>query len=89
MGSAFFFGYIPGCLFFAVAADKLGRKYVMIFTMVGVAACQLVFGFSVNFAMAIVARIASGFFGGGIATARTYTSEVRSAANEECPSNVN
>ena len=48
----------------------------MIFTMFGVAACQLVFGFSLNFVMAITARVASGFFGGGIATARTYTSEV-------------
>ena len=76
LGSAFFFGYIPGCLFFAMMADKIGRQFVMIVTMVGVAICQLVFGFSTNFAMAIVARIASGFFGGGLATARTYTSEV-------------
>ena len=41
-------------------ADRVGRKPVIVVSSVFVALCTLMFGFSVNYAMAVSARFLSG-----------------------------
>ena len=47
-----------------MASDGLGRKPVMLFGLVGSAACMLLFGFSKSLAWATVSRGLCGLFSG-------------------------
>ena len=76
LGSAFFIGYIPGCMFFMLLANKFGRRPVLLLAILGNTACLILFGFSLNFVWALAARFACGAFGGVISVARTYNAEV-------------
>ena len=50
--------------FWGVLADRRGRKPVIIASSICIAVCCLMFGFSINFAMVMIARFLIGFFNG-------------------------
>jgi len=59
-------------------SDKLGRRPVLLFGVCATIACELLFGFSQNFAWAIVARFLWGILNGNIGVGKTYISEASS-----------
>ena len=51
-------------LFLGALSDRLGRKPVLVTSSICLALCTLLFGFSVNYAMAVVARFLTGLVDG-------------------------
>ncbi|CAK9438611.1 uncharacterized protein LODBEIA_P28350 [Lodderomyces beijingensis] len=64
------------CLQYAHASTKFGRKPVLLFGVIGTAVSTLVFGFSRNFTMAMVARSMMGALNGNISVLRVAIGEV-------------
>ena len=57
------------------AADRLGRKPVLVFSLSGVAVATALFGFSKKIWQMVVFRCLAGVFAGSIVTIRTMISE--------------
>ncbi|KAI0143428.1 MFS general substrate transporter [Xylariaceae sp. FL1272] len=57
------------------AADRVGRKPVLVFSLLGVAIATTIFGLSTSIWQMILFRCANGVFGGTIVTIRTMISE--------------
>ncbi|KAK4555355.1 hypothetical protein LTR86_007652 [Recurvomyces mirabilis] len=62
-------------IFYGRAADRWGRKPVLVFSLVGVSLATAVFGLSESLAGMIVARCGAGLFAGSVVTIRTMISE--------------
>ena len=62
-------------IFYGRAADRWGRKPVLVFSLVGVSIATAVFGLSESLAGMIVARCGAGLFAGSVVTIRTMISE--------------
>jgi MFS family permease len=76
LGSAYFCGNFAGSLLWGWIADRIGRRPVLLFGVVAILACELLFGFSQNFVWAIVARCLWGILNGNVGVVKTYISEV-------------
>ena len=63
-------------IFWGRASDRLGRKSVILTGMVCVMSSGILFGFSKNLAMAIVARCCAGASNGNVGTLRTVVAEM-------------
>lgn len=59
-------------------SDRLGRRPIIMFCLLGEAASYLLFAFARNLELLFVARIFAGFFGASISTASAYISDVTS-----------
>ncbi|KAK2610750.1 hypothetical protein N8I77_004153 [Diaporthe amygdali] len=62
-------------IFWGKASDRLGRKPVLVFSLVGVTIATCLFGFSKSIWEMILFRCAAGVFGGTIVTMRTMLAE--------------
>ncbi|KAH8775564.1 major facilitator superfamily transporter [Diaporthe sp. PMI_573] len=62
-------------IFWGKASDRLGRKPVLVFSLVGVSIATALFGFSKTIWEMILFRCAGGIFGGTIVTMRTMLAE--------------
>lgn len=64
------------CIHWGRLSDKIGRKYVLLCGLLGTAFSLLLFGFSTNFYMALVARTTAGALNGNIAVLQTMVGEI-------------
>ncbi|RMD44076.1 hypothetical protein DV735_g1066, partial [Chaetothyriales sp. CBS 134920] len=71
-------------LFWGIAADhpRIGRKPVLVFSLIGVSFCMAGFGFSRSVWQMIIWRCCAGVFGGTIVTIRTMISENSTPKNQ-------
>ena len=76
LGGAYFLGNFFGSLIWGIAADKLGRRTVLLMGVSAIIVCELFFGFSQNMLWALSARLMWGVLNGNIGVAKTYISEV-------------
>lgn len=64
-------------------ADKIGRKRCITYGLCGTLVSGLMFGFSVNFPMAVVARSLGGLLNGNVGVIRTMVSELTADPRHE------
>ena len=79
IASSFMFGRIFSSYIWGRIADRIGRKKVLLVGCVSIASISVLFGFSVNFTMALLSRALLGIFNPIIGIAKTVISEI-------CPS---
>lgn len=64
--------------FWGKLSDKLGRRPILLYCLLGEVISYLILAFSRSLEMLFVARILTGFFGASISTASAYVSDVTS-----------
>jgi MFS family permease len=69
-------------IFWGMASDRLGRKPVLVFSLVGVTIATSLFGFSKTIWEMILFRCAAGIFGGTVVTMRTMLAELSSSSTQ-------
>ncbi|RMZ77190.1 hypothetical protein DV738_g4492, partial [Chaetothyriales sp. CBS 135597] len=57
-------------------SDKIGRKPVVLFALIGTAASNLVFGFATNYWVALASRFLGGLLNGNVAVMQTMVAEM-------------
>ncbi|CAH9145353.1 unnamed protein product [Cuscuta epithymum] len=75
VGSAFMLGRAMTSLFWGMLADRYGRKPVFIFSTISVVIFNTLFGFSVNFCMAIITRFLLGSLNGLLGPIKAFAVE--------------
>ncbi|CAH9086948.1 unnamed protein product [Cuscuta europaea] len=75
VGSAFMIGRAVTSLFWGLIADRYGRKPVILFGTISVVIFNTLFGFSVNFWMAIITRFLLGSLNGLLGPIKAYSAE--------------
>ncbi|KAL1588455.1 hypothetical protein WHR41_03127 [Cladosporium halotolerans] len=73
--SAFFVAQVFTAPLYGAVSDRLGRKPVLLFGLVGSAVCTVLYGISGNLTMAIISRALCGFFNGNAGVSRTSVGE--------------
>ncbi|KAI3784476.1 hypothetical protein L1987_43575 [Smallanthus sonchifolius] len=76
VGSSYMIGRALTSVFLGVVADRYGRKPVILLGTSTVVIFNTLFGFSVNYWMAISARFFLGFLNGLLGTAKAYACEI-------------
>ncbi|XP_057851926.1 protein ZINC INDUCED FACILITATOR-LIKE 1 isoform X2 [Cryptomeria japonica] len=76
LGSSFMVGRFLFSVIWGVAADRYGRKPVIIIGAISIIVLNTLFGLSVNYWMAISTRFLLGTFNGLIGTIKAYATEV-------------
>lgn len=64
--------------FWGQLSDRIGRRPVILWSLLGAAAAHTAFGFATNFTGLIFARGLAGLFGGNISTAMAYMADITS-----------
>eukprot|EP00731_Ephydatia_muelleri_P025325 Em0017g408a len=82
VASAVFAGRFVGCYIWGAIADYMGRKPVLIASGVLLAVSTFVFGFSINYEMAIVFRFLIGVSNGVAVAARAAISDTSTDSNQ-------
>ncbi|KAH8951267.1 hypothetical protein BDL97_09G018300 [Sphagnum fallax] len=82
IGAAFMVGRAMTAVLWGIAADKYGRKPVMLIGVISVIVFHTLFGFSQNFWMAVLTRFLLGLFNGLHGPAKAYVSEVSNANHQ-------
>lgn len=81
LGSAFSAGSLVGNFMWGIAADRVGRRPVLLCGLVGTAVSAILFGFSGNFYMAVFSRFLWGLLNGNIGVSKTYMGEILDDSN--------
>ncbi|XP_031103396.1 protein ZINC INDUCED FACILITATOR-LIKE 1-like [Ipomoea triloba] len=76
VGSAFMLGRALTSVFWGLIADRYGRKPVIIFGTISVVIFNTLFGFSVNFWMAIITRFLHGCLNGLLGPIKAFAAEI-------------
>ncbi|KAM0004663.1 putative major facilitator superfamily, MFS transporter superfamily [Helianthus debilis subsp. tardiflorus] len=76
VGSAYMIGRTFSSVLWGMIADRYGRKPVIILGTSTVVIFNTIFGFSVNYWMAIITRFLLGFFNGVLGTTKAYACEL-------------
>ncbi|XP_076955298.1 protein ZINC INDUCED FACILITATOR-LIKE 1-like isoform X3 [Bidens hawaiensis] len=76
VGSAYMIGRALTSVFWGVVADRYGRKPVILIGLVTVVVFNTLFGFSVNYWMAIATRFLLGFLNGLLGPIKAYACEL-------------
>ncbi|CAK9236620.1 unnamed protein product [Sphagnum troendelagicum] len=82
IGAAFMVGRAMTAVLWGIAADKYGRKPVMLIGVISVIVFHTLFGFSQNFWMAVLTRFLLGLFNGLHGPGKAYVSEVSNANHQ-------
>ena len=81
LGSAYQFGTMFSAYAFGVAADRYGRRPVLLTGILGTIAACLMFGLARSFATAMLARFLWGALNGNLGVVKTYVSEICDDSN--------
>eukprot|EP00667_Euglena_gracilis_P003261 EG_transcript_3272 len=81
LASTFFLGQFLGAYLWGAAADRFGRRPVMLFGMLGTLLSMVLFGLSNTFWLALVARFLGGFLNGNTGVCKVYLSEILDYGN--------
>ncbi|TVU50734.1 hypothetical protein EJB05_02121, partial [Eragrostis curvula] len=76
LGASYFVGRFFASFFWGVVADRIGRKPIIIFSVVSVVIFNTLFGLSVKYWMAITTRLILGALNGMLAPIKAYSIEV-------------
>ncbi|MFS7969978.1 putative major facilitator superfamily, MFS transporter superfamily [Helianthus anomalus] len=76
IGSAYMIGRALTSVFWGVVADRYGRKPVILLGTSTVVIFNTIFGFSVNYWMAIISRFLLGFLNGLLGPIKAYACEI-------------
>lgn len=76
MASSFAFCQFLFAMHWGKTSDRIGRKPVLIFGLLGTSVCLLTFGFSKNYYTAFAARAIAGALNGNVAVLRTTIGEI-------------
>ncbi|XP_031495126.1 protein ZINC INDUCED FACILITATOR 1-like isoform X2 [Nymphaea colorata] len=76
LGSSYMFGRFLTSVLWGMAADRFGRKPIILLGTSSVIIFNLLFGFSTSFSMAISTRFLLGFFNASLGPIKAYASEV-------------
>ncbi|KAF7585016.1 putative uncharacterized membrane protein [Clavispora lusitaniae] len=76
MAASFAFAQFLCCIHWGRLSDRIGRKPVLMCGLLGTASSILLFGFSTNYYMALLARTAAGALNGNIAVLQTMVGEI-------------
>lgn len=76
MGASFAFAQFLCCMHWGRLSDRVGRKLILLFGLLGSATSLLCFGFSTNFYLALGARTLMGALNGNIAVLQTMVGEI-------------
>ncbi|XP_076891384.1 protein ZINC INDUCED FACILITATOR-LIKE 1-like [Bidens hawaiensis] len=76
VGSAYMIGRVLTSVFWGVVADRYGRKPVFLIGTLKVVILNTLFGFSVNYWMAIITRFLLGFLNGILGPIKAYAIEL-------------
>jgi MFS family permease len=74
--SAYAFGEVLTAVMWGYASDKLGRKPIVLFGLVGVAISCVMFGLAKSFTVALIARLIGGMLNGNVAVMQTMLAEM-------------
>lgn len=80
--SAFFFAQFLTSLLWASAAEKHGRRAVLLVSLAGNAISLVLFGMSTNLKMALSVRLAQGLFNGAVGVAKGAVRDLTDETNE-------
>ena len=76
LGAAYLIGNVPGTAVFSLLSDFVGRKSVLLVTLLIGTGFMVLFGFSLNFAWALASRMLWGFADGNIGVIKALIAEV-------------
>ncbi|TVT99581.1 hypothetical protein EJB05_55009, partial [Eragrostis curvula] len=76
LGASYFVGRFFASFFWGVVADRIGRKPIIIFSVISVIIFNTLFGLSVKYWMAITTRLILGALNGMLAPIKAYSIEV-------------
>lgn len=76
LAASYMIGRAITSIFWGIAADRLGRKPVIVFSMLSVVILQIFFGLSTKYWMAIAARLLLGSLNGLLGPIKAYAIEV-------------
>ncbi|KAF5791057.1 putative major facilitator superfamily, MFS transporter superfamily [Helianthus annuus] len=82
VGSAYMIGRALTSVFWGVVADRYGRKPVILLGTSTVVIFNTIFGFSVNYWMAIISRFLLGFLNGLLGPIKAYACEILPAEHQ-------
>lgn len=82
LGSAFYMGNLLSSIVWGMAADRFGRRSVLLIGVFSTFFCILSFGLSQSFVMALLSRTAWGALNGNIGVAKSYLSEICDDSNQ-------
>jgi MFS family permease len=74
--SAYSFGNIFGEIYWGRLSDKIGRKRVMIGTMICAALSYVAFAYAPTLVTALIIRVVCGFFSGTLGVAQSYIADI-------------
>lgn len=83
LAAQFMLGQFLSAYVWAWLADKYGRRPVLLVSTAAVAVVSLMFGFSVNYPMAIASRLLTGLLNGNMGVSKTYMAEVGAEKNSD------
>mmetsp|Transcript_17738 Transcript_17738/g.34975 ORF Transcript_17738/g.34975 Transcript_17738/m.34975 type:complete len:589 (-) Transcript_17738:202-1968(-) len=76
LASAFMFARIPTSVVWGFLADRVGRKFVLMWGCFTMFAFQLMLGVAPSFEVAVLSRLFTGLFSGVVGTSKTIASEL-------------
>ncbi|KAK6464839.1 major facilitator superfamily domain-containing protein [Scheffersomyces coipomensis] len=76
LSASFAFFQFLCCVQWGRASDRVGRKKILLLGLLGTASSMVLFGFSANFYIAMLARSSMGVLNGNIAVLRTAIGEI-------------
>ncbi|EPQ31368.1 uncharacterized protein PFL1_00703 [Pseudozyma flocculosa PF-1] len=82
VSAAFFFAQFLTSLMWASVAEKRGRRFVLMVSLVGNASSLVLFGASKTLPAAIAVRMAQGFFNGAVGVAKGAIRDITDETNE-------
>ncbi|KAJ1256588.1 hypothetical protein BS78_K000800 [Paspalum vaginatum] len=76
LGASYFVGRFMASLFWGLVADRIGRKPIIVFSVISVVIFNTLFGLSVKYWMAITTRFILGALNGMLAPIKAYSIEI-------------
>ncbi|WVZ85309.1 hypothetical protein U9M48_032254 [Paspalum notatum var. saurae] len=76
LGASYFVGRFLASLFWGMVADRIGRKPIIVFSVISVVIFNTLFGLSVKYWMAITTRFLLGALNGMLAPIKAYSIEI-------------
>ncbi|KAJ2741486.1 hypothetical protein GGI20_005157 [Coemansia sp. BCRC 34301] len=79
--TSFSFSQVLTVMYWGRLSDRIGRRPVLLISLVGIITVSILFGLSKTFAMAVVLRLAAGVFAGNAAVTKSALAEIADDTN--------